>query len=144
MELANVMVALGGERDNTVPKYRVTPPEIAVLVAIHGDDAVHDIEPLEEEITISTREIMTDLLARYPALDDSGNPVVRNVYPGVSPVLHQTLADLGLPEELYKATEREKPKAAPKRAKVAPPKPEPIVQAAPDNAADHLFDDVNA
>jgi hypothetical protein len=140
MELANVMVALGGDRDNTVPKYRVTPPEIAVLCAIHGFDAVFDIEPLDDEIEVNPRELIVDLLQRYPALDDSRNPIVRNVYPGVSPVLHQSLADLGLAAELYKPTEREKPKAVAKRPKKVE-RAEPIVQPEPGNSADSLFED---
>lgn len=143
MELANCLVALGGDRDNTVPKYDVTPAEVAVLCAIHGADAVFDIEPLEKEITVNPREEVARLAGLYTAKDDEGVLVVAKVYPGVTPVLHQTFADLGLPDEFYKATERQKPKAAPRRAKAPAPKPEPIAQSVT-NDADSLFDDADA
>lgn len=140
MELANCLVALAGDRDNTVPKYRVTAAEIAVLLGIHGPDSVFDIEPLEDEISVAPRDEVGRLLAHYPAKDEDGKLVVLNVYPGTTPVLHQTLADLGLPDALYKTTERVKPKAA-KKTKAAPaPKPEPVVAADP-NDADSLFAD---
>ena len=140
MELANCLVALGGDRDNTVPKYDVTPAEVAVLCAIHGADAVFDIEPLEKEITVNPREEVARLASLYTAKDDEGSLIVTKVYPGVTPVLHQTFDDLGLPADFYKAVERQKPKAAPKRPKAPPAKPAPIAQAL-GNDADSLFDD---
>jgi hypothetical protein len=142
MELANCLLALGGDRNNTVPKYSVTPAEIAVMSAIHGADAVFDIEPLGEEVKRSARDEVERLVGLYTARDEENRLVVGKVYPGVSPVMHMTLADLGLPEELYKATERQKPKEAPKRPKAPAPKPEPIVQQV-SNDADGLFDEVD-
>lgn len=142
MELANCLVALGGDRDNTVPKYNVTPAEVAVLCAIHGADAVFDIEPLENEISVNPREEVERLARLYPAKDDEGALIVAKVYPGVTPVLHQSFADLGLPTDFYKAVERQKPKDAPKRPKAPPAKPAPIAQAL--NNADSLFDDADA
>ena len=142
MELANVMLALGGDRAYTVPKYEVTAAEIAVLCAIHGSDAVFDIEPLGQTITRSAREERDRLVAAYPAKDEDNREIVLVVYPGVTPVLHTELADLGLDESLYKATQHAEP-VAPKKAKpLKAAKPAPVSEIAPaDNDATHLFDD---
>lgn len=143
MELANVMLKLGGDDANTVPKYDVTAAEIAVLCAIHGGDAVFDIEPTGETVERSARAERDRLLALYPAKDQDNNEIVMTVYPGVAPVIHTELADLGLDESLYKATKRVEP-AAPK--KIKPPKaaakPAPVGEIAPaTNDATHLFED---
>lgn len=155
MELANCLVALGGNRGNTVPKYRVTPAEIAVLATIHGTDAIIDVEPLDDEVARSNRDEIDRLIRLYPAKDEDGALIVRRVYPGVSPVLHQTIEDLGLPDVAFKTLERVTAKkvakaAAPKsgkRAKSAsgepPAKPAPIGEIAGNegNDATHLFDE---
>jgi hypothetical protein len=137
------MLKLGGDDANTVPKYGVTAAEIAVLCAVHGSDAVFDIEPTTETVRRSAREERDRLLALYPAKDQDNNDIVLSVYPGMTPMLHTELADLGLDESLFKATQRAEP-AAPK--KIKPPKaaakPAPITEnAAASNDATHLFDD---
>jgi hypothetical protein len=45
MELVECTVRLAGSVQHTVPKARVTPPEILILKHIHGADAVVDIRP---------------------------------------------------------------------------------------------------
>lgn len=145
MELANVMLALGGDKNNTVPKYGVTPAEIAVLAAIHGADAVFDVVPLDEANGISFREERERLLRAYPAKNEDNELIVLKVYPGVSPILHTTIESLGLEETLFKPTEHAKP-AAEKPAKAAKaskaPVPPPLSAIAKDTtSADHLFPD---
>ena len=143
MELATVLLALGGDRNNTVPKYRVTPAEIAVLAAIHGGDAVFDIVPLGETEAISFRDERERLFRLYPAKNEDNKPIVLEVYPGTSPILHTTIESLGLDETLFKPTEHAKPapaKAPKKAAKVE--QPEPISKIVKDTtSADHLFDE---
>jgi len=142
MQTANVLLALGGQRGNSVPKYGITAAEIAVLMAIHGVDAVYDITPLEAEVERSSRDEKARLFELYPARDEDGKFVVEAVYPGNAPVVHQDLTDLGLPEELFATTERVRatPKAK-KPAKTAQ-KPRPAVETAKiENNADALFDD---
>lgn len=144
MQLANVLLALNGQRGNSVPKYEVTAAEIAVLLAIHGSDAVYDITPLDQEVERSAREEKERLFALYPARDDDGKPFVEVVYPGNAPLLHQDIADLGLPEELFATTERLTAKPKAKRAATKKPadKPRPALETARnDNSADALFDD---
>ena len=137
MELANIMLALGNDRGNTIPKYDVTPAEIVVLLRIHGEDAVFDIEPTGETVERGSREERARLLEAYRAVDGS-EPVVMQVYPGQMPVLHTQIADLGLPETFFKATARVQPKAPAKikPAKVA--KPAPLSDLADD--APDMFD----
>ena len=154
MELANALLALGGDRQNTVPKYSVTPAEIAVLISIHGADSVYDVFPLEDSVDRTVREEMDRLVRLYPAKDEDNRLIVTKVYSGQSPVMHMSIEDLGLPEEAFKTLERvsAKPKAkkapakatrkAPSKTDTAkPPKVAELADAgAPDSSADALFD----
>ncbi len=153
MELANIMLALGGDKNNTVPKYGVTPAEIAVLAAVHGADAVFDVVPLEETVEISFRDERERLLRLYPAKNEDNELIVLKVYPGVSPILHTDIASRGLEETLFKATDHAKPVEKPakpaKAAKAAKatkaPAPPPVAEIVKDkNSADHLFEDDDA
>ena len=143
MELANVLLALGGDRNNTVPKYRVTPAEIAVLAAIHGNDSVFDITPLDETLETSFKAERERLLQFYPAKNEDNKLIVMEVYPGVAPILHTTIESLGLDESLFKPTEHAKPaveKVAKKAIKKA--EPPPLSATSKDTtSADHLFAD---
>lgn len=149
MELANVMLALGGDKGNTVPKPRVTAAEIAVLCSIHGMDSVFDVEPLDETVEIGATAEVERLLGLYPAKNEDNQLIVLTVYPGRTPVLHQTIADLGLPDEQFKATSHAAPAAPAKPKALKAAKPKPVAEIAPDpSSADHLFeaepDDVTA
>ena len=142
MELANVLLALGGDRNNTVPKYEVTAAEIAVLAAIHGADAVHDIEPLDKTRTVSFKEERERLLGLYPAKNEDNKLIVLEVYPGVAPVLHTEIATLGLDESLFKAVQHAKPAEKPKGKGAKAVAPPPVSAIAKDtSSADHLFPD---
>jgi hypothetical protein len=127
MELANVIVALGNDKGNTVPKYGVTAAEIAVLCTIHGADAVFDIEPTGETVERGHKEERDRLLEFYRAAD-GGKARVLDVYPGHMPVLHTHIADLGLPPEAFKATARVQPAKAPAKIKAPKAKPAPVVE----------------
>lgn len=143
MELANCIVALGGDTQNTVPKFSVTPAEVALLLAIHGDQAVSEIEVTGTVERRNTEEA-DRLLQHYPARDESGNLLLQVVYPGRQPILHQTFADLQLPDHFFAVTERavpaDEPPAKKSRAKAAEPKPEPLA-VKPANDATDMFDD---
>jgi hypothetical protein len=124
MQTANILLALGGDAGNTVPKFQVTAAEIAILRAIHGDEAVFDIEPIEEEIEVSRRDELARLNQVYGTAkidDGSGNKVsvVHALYPGAAAPVFTSLDDLEIPENFYKATQRTKPLAAKKPAKAA-------------------------
>lgn len=115
MQRANCLVSLGGDHGNTVPKWLCTAAEIAVLREIHGDDAVNDIEPIDE-IKRSNREERGRLLAIYGgAKYPDQKPIVESMFPGVAARVFETLGELELDESFFKATGRLKarPAAAP-------------------------------
>lgn len=136
MQTVNCRVALSGDMLNTVPKYDITVAEVALLRAIHGDDAVHDISPIGER-TVSPRAEVMRLAETYRARNEDGRFIVAEVFPGGSPAnVPMTLDDLGLPDELFKATARARsaptpPKARRRRAG----------SLAPSDNADSIFDD---
>ena|SRR3569623_1247944 len=106
MQTANIMVALGGDRTNTVPREKVTVAEIAVLGHIHGRDAIFDVEPLGEE-EVDNREELARIKHTYGgARDNDGRSMVEQVYPGAAARLFERLKDLGLDESQFKALKR--------------------------------------
>lgn len=103
MQTANILLSLGGHHGNTVPKFGVTAAEIAVLRAIHGDESVKDIEP-GQVIKTSHRGERERLLGIYGAAKtESGAPIVASMFPGVAARVHETLEELDLPAEFFKA-----------------------------------------
>lgn len=101
MQIANVLVALGGDRGNSVPRYGVTAAEIALLRAIHGDDAVFDVEPVGDA-PIHPASERERLRAVYPAKDEDGNRIFERIYPGSAARVHESLDELGLDQSYFK------------------------------------------
>lgn len=142
MQTANIMLAIGGDRGNTVPKYAISVAEIVLLRAIHGEDAVFDVEPLEtpamdEGMAISNRAELNRLRRVYDAKDADGNRIVDQVYPGAAARVFETLEEIDLPEDYFKPTERTAPIKA-----VAAAKPRAKAKAAPEPASDQGPDDL--
>ena len=107
LQTANILLAIGGDRGNTVPKYKVSAAEIALLRAIHGDEAVFDIEPLddpamEDGAVLSNRAELARLRFAYDMAKVEGVRVVDVLYPGAAARVFETLGELELPEELFK------------------------------------------
>ncbi|MEC5291587.1 MULTISPECIES: hypothetical protein [unclassified Aurantimonas] len=113
MQIANVLVSLAGDHRNTVPKLGVTAAEIPVLQAIHGADAVREIEPAGE-IKRSNREERDRLVRIYRAKE--GRSPVEQLYPGIAARVFETLDELGLNEEFFKAERRLRPNSAPSKS----------------------------
>ncbi len=142
MQIANILLALGGDSGNQVPKYDVTASEIAVLRAIHGDESVTDVFPTGEidRTHRAERERLTHIYRRPDSNGNDQGPVAV-LFPGAAARLYDTLDELELPEEFFKALTRvsskkaaapvAEPEAAapakPKRGgkKAAEPAPEP-------------------
>ncbi|MBI2240296.1 MAG: hypothetical protein HYU59_05770 [Magnetospirillum gryphiswaldense] len=137
MQTANIILALGGDVGNTIPKYNVTTAEIALLQAIHGEDAVTDVEPVGG-ISVTNRaerERLREIYGR--ATDGNGNKIIELVYPGAAARVFERLDELSLVPEQFKTVARVQlpveaqspaPVAKPakgKRAKAAVPEPEP-------------------
>jgi hypothetical protein len=109
MQYANIMLALGGDNANVIPKYNCSAAEIAVLMAIHGEQAVSGVEPIEEKPEVGNRQELARLAAIYGnAKDSENNSILQLLYPGAGAVVHRNLADLGLVEEQFKAESRVK------------------------------------
>ncbi|QDP64092.1 MAG: hypothetical protein Unbinned2301contig1004_18 [Prokaryotic dsDNA virus sp.] len=113
MQIANVLISLAGDHRNTVPKLGVTAAEIPVLQMIHGADAVRDIEPAGE-IDRANREERARLARTYRAKE--GRSPVEQLYPGAAARVFETLDELGLNEEFYKADRRMTPRSAPSKS----------------------------
>lgn len=106
MDTAHVFVALGGDRGNSVPK-TVTPAEIQVLQRMHGEDAVHDILP-GDPVQRSKQQELGRIAMLYPARDEDGKLHVPTMFPSHT-LLPMTIDELGLPDELFRATQRARP-----------------------------------
>lgn len=134
MQTANAYVHLGGDSGTTVPKYGLTVSEIAVLQAIHGRGAVIEVEPAGE-INRSDREEIGRLTEIYGrAMIDGPNgkvSVVQTLFPGAAARAFQTLDQLDIPEDCFKATGRmtaapaEKPRKGKKAAEPEQPAAQP-------------------
>lgn len=119
MQLANIMLGVDG-RDTTVPKYEVTPSEIAVLRSIHGEDRVFDIEPAGETARTGRQELQRLRIVYGSAKDGEGNRIVDMLFPGLAARAFETLAELQLDEELFKPLARAKAEPAPATAAPSP------------------------
>jgi hypothetical protein len=96
MEYANVEIRLAGSLENTVRK-EVTAPEIAILKAIHGHDAVVNIK--------KSRSASVEQGAERSRLEKHyGEAAIARFFPGVTAKLPSTLAEVGVevPEETSK------------------------------------------
>lgn len=89
MQLANCNVRLGGDLNNEVFKAQVTPPEILLLKAIHGADAVVKVQPTGMDKRQHHAEF--DRLKK-----EYGEKLVLGVFPGASPNLPVHLKDIGI------------------------------------------------
>jgi hypothetical protein len=109
MQIANVMLAIGGDLGNTVPKSNVTAAEIPVLMGIHGNEAVFDIEPMGS-IARSNREELHRLKHLYEHFGPDGKDAspIATLYPGAAARVFDALDELGLDESLFKPTARAK------------------------------------
>lgn len=102
MEKAYAWLAIAGDTHNTVPKEDVTPAEVALLTAIHGDNAVFNIEILDTGADIAGRTLLQELAHKYGrAMDRENRPVIRALYPTPTSPVPQTFAELGLAEEQF-------------------------------------------
>lgn len=134
MELANVMLNIGSDGSAIISKEKVTPAEVAVLRVIHGDDAVTDIEILDEDAVnefgkprTHRQEIarLNEIYGRNLPEGGRAAPAVDRLFPGAAARVFESFEELELDESLFKATERaiEKPSklvAEPKSAAPAP------------------------
>ncbi len=138
METADVIVAIGGDTGNTVPRYDVTPAEVAVLREVHGDEAVFDIAPkgVVDRTHRAERERLIEKYGRQHEGQFKASAVER-LFPGAAARVFETFAELDLPEDFYKAQTRVSASVAPAKpakTKKEPAKVEaPVVEAEPED-----------
>lgn len=102
-ETANILVALGGDLGNTVPKYNVTAGEIAVLQVIHGGDAILDIEPSGVvKRTPRVERARLDFEYSSDSKKKQKTCPVEALYPGAAARIFQRLDELRLASVQFK------------------------------------------
>lgn len=103
MQTANIFLALGGKRGETVPKYGVTVAEVAVLRFLHGDDAVYDVNVTDDDVQRTARQEIERLRQIYSRQEGDRliSPAVNALFPGVGAQVPQKFSDLELPDELF-------------------------------------------
>lgn len=118
MQIANVLVGLGGDRGHTVPKYGVTPAEILVLQAIHGDQSVHEVEPAGD-VARTGRDEIVRLRELYTGRNEDNQTFVNVVFPTLTANVPEKLTDIAIPDDYFKAKERLRPDEVTPRARRA-------------------------
>lgn len=124
MELANIMLDIGSDGTTILAKSRVTPAEVAVLMRLHGNDAVSDVEVLEDEALNEDggkrthRQEIARLMEVYGKNTPEGGreaPAVSALFPGAAARVFETFEELELDEGMFKAETRSN--AKPSKAK---------------------------
>lgn len=136
MEQANILLALGGDGRNQVPKYGVTAAEVAILQRLHGDDSVTDVEvlddqamgPTDEDGDSEPRTAKQELarlseIYRDARLEDGKRFEVAQLFP-VASAIPTKLSDLDIPKEFFKVTEKKEKKTKKKADDTASKKAE--------------------
>ena len=95
MHLCKCTVLLSGEVMHQVSKINVTPAEILILKAIHGNEAVTNVVPTTNNKRPHAEEY-DRLMQIYGQTKVGGQPVVEKLFPGASPKLPSSLKDIGL------------------------------------------------
>ena len=103
MQLCNLTLRLGGSLLHTVPKTDVTPGEILILRAIHGDDACVDIRPTRVDHKMLQNQLWERLAGLYDGASafqatpgEESKSIMRSLFPGAMRKLPTTLEEIGL------------------------------------------------
>jgi hypothetical protein len=138
MQRIDCLVALGSDNRNTVPKMGITVAEAHALRAIHGAEALLDVQPLEGDEPVSLRGEITRLREKYQGKDEDGRPIIEALFAGGGSSVPETVDDLQLPEQCFRTLTRV----------TAAPRPEgrqlksiaPVSGEDDGGTVDHLFD----
>lgn len=144
MQIANVMVALGGDKGTKVPKYGITVSEIEVLRAIHGADAVDEIEP-KGEVDRSDRDEINRLIELYGRArgGEDNREIVKDLFPGgARSRAFRSFDEIALDESLFKPLTRAVATAAAPKPEKKSKKAEKAAEPAPEGDGEGgLFDE---
>lgn len=110
MQECTITLRLNGSLLHTVQKERVTPAEIVVLRALHGQDAVVDVVPTKMSKRGHQQEFerLSELYGRSNGANevhsnDPGKNFVAGLFPGANPTLPIHLKDIGMGNALREA-----------------------------------------
>lgn len=112
MQYANILLSLAGDNGNQVSKDMVTPAEVAVLRVIHGDDAVTDIDIVDEapiskddrnRTSRAERQRLLEIYARPQPDGSKRAPAIDLLFPGVAARVYEDFDELELDDSLFKA-----------------------------------------
>jgi hypothetical protein len=104
MQTLNAMVALTGDRNNMVWKTDLSPAEVLLLQALHGADAVVQIEPVGD-VRREPHEEIERLKEAYPLHRDRIQNIWRD-FPGTA--FPSRIDTLGINPALLKPAEAAK------------------------------------
>lgn len=106
MQYVDCVVRLSGDINFQVPKHDISVAEVALLRAMHGgEDGVVNITPTRKGPD-SPAAVKRRMLVRY--INTGGAELIEKLFPGMSPRLPETLADIGLELDLSTMDAREK------------------------------------
>lgn len=105
MQTLDCLVALGGDTRNTVPRTGITTAEAHLLRAIHGSDALLNVQPLGK-VKVRPKDEIERLTEKYPAKNEDGRLIANIVFSGGAPAVPLTVADLDLPETAFRVVSR--------------------------------------
>lgn len=98
MQFARCFVQIGGDLGTRIAKAPVSPAEVVVLRAIHGNDSINGLELINGGLNDKTphAEEMRRLRDSYTATTEDGIPVIDKIFPGHSPQLPTTFREIGV------------------------------------------------
>lgn len=104
MQVATILLNIGGDAGNQVPKYNVTPSEVHVLQLLHGSDAVNEIEITGDEKRTSKqeRERLVHIYAQPQPNGERRSPAIDTLFPGVAARLYENFSEMDLEDHVYK------------------------------------------
>jgi hypothetical protein len=113
MQFCNVTLKLNSDNNFQLAKDGVTVAEIVVLRALHGEEAVVDIQPTRVLKGYSGVSEKQRLLTIYGADKDANAKLVESLFPGAVPRMPTSLQDIGLAlDSDYMATARQRQRGA--------------------------------
>jgi len=100
MEISTIELRLSGDMRNTVVKIGVTPAEILVLRAIHGQGSVFNVQPGDTDKRPHADELERLRSIYAPRFQDEGKKdIVGQMFPGIAPQLPVKLKDIQIADE---------------------------------------------
>lgn len=118
MQTVTCDVRLGGDVGSVVRKEGISVPEVLVLRAIHGNDAIVNITATEGR-NVSQKAEFDRLAQKYRVRTSDDKALVPSLFPGAIPQLPTRLAEIGIDVECLSEQEVEMQPKRSRKAKAA-------------------------